>query len=241
MRILLPVTCLLLFSSCGTYQYMTVSSTTAVKPDNFQDLVIENDSFLVRYNFNGPNAPVNLLIQNKLNQPVYIDWKRSGMIVNDRNISYVSNVVPITGGISTSTVNWSRRWSSTEGSLYAEAALPGQMDFLPPRSYTTKSALVSSIDFAYLPDSAYKRVPYKIIDDSYRKVDKASFTADNSPVRLRSYITIITGDSLSKPLFYEHSFYISEIIHTGLGPDNFQFMASRLGDHFYTVRSVSEN
>ena len=242
MKILLPFTCLLLlFSSCSTYQYMTISSTTAAKPDDFQDLVIENDSFLVRYNFNGPNAPVNLLIQNKLDQPVYIYWKRSGIIINDQATSYVPNIVPIQGTVSTETVNWSKRSSSSLGNFYAEATLPNHMDFLPPKSFTTKSALVSSMNFTYLPDSVYTRIPYKIIDASYRKVNKASFTPDNSPVQFRSYITIITGDSLARPVFYQHYFYISEIINTGMGPENFQFMANRQGDHFYTIQNAAGN
>ena len=50
------------------------------------------------YNFNGINAPINITIQNKLQVPVYIDWQRSALIVNDKAISYVPGELKINGG-----------------------------------------------------------------------------------------------------------------------------------------------
>jgi hypothetical protein len=234
MKLYLPATLfIVLFSSCTTYQYMTVNSSSTGKNEQ-KDFVVENDSVRVQYNFNGADAPVNILIQNKLNQPMYIDWKRSALIINDRAVSYVAEKIPISGVIGASTYNYSYYSTTTYGGLYAEARVPGQTDFIPPQSYITKTPLrVSNCRVEGIPDTSFKKENVIILDGSVRRLKRATFTEDDSPLRFKSYLTFITGDSLNKAVTYQHSFYISEIINTDMAPANFEFMNQKLGDHFY--------
>src|SRR5205814_10416655 len=94
-----------------------------------------------QYNFNGKDAPVNLTIQNKLNVPVYIDWRKSALIINDKAISYVPTMAPITGTINASSYNWNRSFYTSNGSINAAVALSYQLDIIPPQTYITKSPL----------------------------------------------------------------------------------------------------
>src|SRR4051812_46882763 len=89
---------LLLCISCSRYQYATINGSSGITTNDKLEFVAENDSLRLVYNFNGANAPINITIQNKLQKPVYIDWQRSALIVNDKAISYVLSELKIEGG-----------------------------------------------------------------------------------------------------------------------------------------------
>ncbi len=83
MRQFIPLTSIVfLFTGCTTYQYMTVSGKN-IRQNERQEFVVENDSIRVKYNFSGEDAPVNVEVTNKLDRPVYVDWSRSALIIND--------------------------------------------------------------------------------------------------------------------------------------------------------------
>ena len=144
MRQFLPLTSIVfLFSSCATYQYMTVNSKNIAANDR-REFIMENDSIRVKYNFNGEDAPINVEVQNKLDKPLYIDWSRSALIINDKAISYVPSSVSISGSISASTASWFRPGtgsSFTNGSFSGSVGVPKDMDFIPPGAYKTKTPL----------------------------------------------------------------------------------------------------
>src|ERR1700755_984530 len=77
-----------LISSCIQYQYVTIDGSG--DRTDAQEFFEENDSVRIQYNFNGPDAPVNVIIDNKTDAPIYIDWSRSALIINDKAISYMS-------------------------------------------------------------------------------------------------------------------------------------------------------
>src|SRR5882724_2869629 len=90
----------LAFAACTRYQYVTVSSPDTHKNEKSQ-FVFDNDSLHLSYDFNGKNGPVNIIFQNKMSRPVYIDWKNSALTVNDSTISYMPQDVSINGYVST--------------------------------------------------------------------------------------------------------------------------------------------
>jgi hypothetical protein len=67
-------------------------------------------------------------------------------------------------------------------------------------------------------------------------VKKATFTEAKSPFRFRSYITYMVGEPGSKPLTYEHSFYVSEILSTGAGPEYMLMNTANRGNQYYTSK-----
>lgn len=92
MKYLLPLSFIALLTvSCTRYQYLTVnSSSPSVQKKSENQFVAENDSLLFMYDFKGKNLPLNIMISNKSDQPVLVDWRRSKAVINDE--SY--NVVP---------------------------------------------------------------------------------------------------------------------------------------------------
>lgn len=234
MRILLLLICgMLVLSSCARYQYATIASSNMSLTDN-QDFVAENDTLLIRYSFNGRNAPVRLWIQNKLDVPVYIDWRQSALIVNDKAISYVPNQVPVVGAIEASGTNWNRSFSSTTASLGAVATLPASMDFIPPHSHITKQPMgLTNRPVRGIPDSIVKHIRVPAGEGGTYLVKQSSFSETSSPIRFRSYLTVSVGEAGAKPAVYEHSFYVSDLQTTSLNPSNFGFNLQQRGNRYF--------
>ncbi|WP_208025508.1 hypothetical protein [Niastella caeni] len=227
---------LLLCISCSRYQYTTISSSGVTMNDKLE-FFSENDSLLITYNFNGCNAPVNITIQNKLQVPVYIDWQRSALIVNDKAISYVPTEMKISGGFNSNSYNFGNRsntYGTTTGSIHATASLPPSVDFIPPQSYLAKNPMaVTNRLIENVPDTAYRRVKYAAADGFVIPVKMARFNETNTPLRFRSYLTLMVGDSTTKPIAYEHSFYISELITTTEPPQSIWLTSAHRGNQYY--------
>ena len=64
-------------------------------------------------------------------------------------------------------------------------------------------------------------------------VKKATFMEATSPLRFRSYLTIMVGELITKPLTLEHSFYISELMTTGALPADMHIINASKGNMFY--------
>jgi hypothetical protein len=75
------ISILVLVSGCSKYQYVFVDSHL-YKNEN-KEFITETDTVMVKYTFSGENFPINLTIYNKLQQPLYIDWGRSVVIINN--------------------------------------------------------------------------------------------------------------------------------------------------------------
>jgi hypothetical protein len=68
-------------SGCSQYQYVFVKSRLSQNEN--KEYFTENDTLQIKYTFKGENFPITLTIYNKLNQPLYIDWSRSVVVINN--------------------------------------------------------------------------------------------------------------------------------------------------------------
>ena len=84
----------ILLTSCVSYKIGTVSSDSKELNNN---LVFENDTIRISYNFWGKNGLAGFDVYNKLNIPIYLDWKKSAFIPNDKMMSYWQDETNTTG------------------------------------------------------------------------------------------------------------------------------------------------
>jgi hypothetical protein len=221
------------------YQYSTVSSNGMGRNER-NEFVYENDSLRLVYNFYGKDAPVNITIHNKLQVPLYIDWLRSALILNDRTVTYSPNEVKINGSYHGGSYNFGNRsgWEVTGGHIHASASLPPSVDFMPPRTILTKNPLAISREYVEnIPDTAFHRLRYAGAEGMTVSVKRATFSEETSPLRFRSFLTYMVGEAAAKPQSLEHSFYVSEIMNSGQGPGNLMFNSDRRGNQFYTSKA----
>jgi hypothetical protein len=81
----LLVSCFVLLSGCSKYQYIFIDSH--LTQNEKKEFLVENDTVSIKYSFAGVNFPITVSIFNKLQQPLYIDWGRSVVILNGKQIS----------------------------------------------------------------------------------------------------------------------------------------------------------
>lgn len=236
--IFLIVLLALAFSSCSKYYINTVSSTNLQSDQNTGKFKYENDSLLLTYSFFGENAPVHIEVQNKLNEPLYIDWSRSALVLNNKAVTFLGNKVDISGDFSADSYKWSKSFQATDGSLNATAILPEGVAFIPPKSHIDRVPLmVTNAGFDNLPDSVYKERDMLYPLSGPIKVKSATFSEENSPLRFQSYLTFYTStDASVHRIAYMHNFFISKSIKTTARPSNVAEYNNKSGNLFYTSR-----
>jgi hypothetical protein len=183
----LPLVLLLfpLCVACNRYQYSTISSSQLDKND-INELVFENDSLKLVYNFMGPDLGPNIFIENKLMEPVYIDWRESALIVNGRTYSYSPIEVDPDGNV--------------VGSFYSST-----IDRISPRGTLNKTPLVLPRYYSTtISGVKFLKTRYTAGGISY-PVKMALFTENTSPLRLRSFISYMVGSSNGDPQHFVSS------------------------------------
>jgi hypothetical protein len=247
--LIITVACCTILSSCSKYQLNVISSTTGKVPNqetgNYE---FENDSVRISYSFYGPGAPVTVNVFNKLNEPLYVDWQRSALVIGDKAVSYVADQVKLEGNISTDSYTYRGNNNNiinptyTNGNINATANLPKTTTFLPPHTQSSNTSVHLTKGFINVPDSAFRnRNMIKYFQDTIAlaKVKTAIFTAENSPLAFRSYLTTFTvTDGKKTPAVYEHKFFVSRILNTGSNPKQLKEFHEQRGDYFVNSKAT---
>lgn len=237
-NILILSALVLALTSCSKYQINVLSSSNIKKDPENGKFVTENDSVKITYSFFGRNAPINLEVYNKLNEPLYIDWQRSAFITDGKAVSYASDQLHITGEVSGSSIG-NKNYSYSSGNIDAVATLPKTVVFVPPHTGVSRTLLeVTSQFITYIPDNKFakKELPSLSISGS-SLVNIAEFNTEQSPLNFRSYLSLyVLNNNGPKYTAYEHDFFVSKLINTGEEPANFEFSQTRRGDYFYTSK-----
>jgi hypothetical protein len=247
--IFLVYACGILFglSSCSSYYYSTLASNDRSGSYNVNnDFVIENDSVCIIYSFYGEDGPVSVIIQNKLDEPLFVDWERSALIVNGRATSYCKDAVPIEGVTESSsygsTYNWDRQYGSvssrSRGTFSGEMQVPKGIEFVPPRAQIESSDLtLNKLVFDIISREELIDQRFAKADGSHARLKAKKFRESNSPLQLRSFLAFFTGGENGRERhysYYETSFYLSELVKAGnLAPSNFQAWRDESGNFFY--------
>ena len=81
-----PITAfvLLFLSGCAEYQYVTVDS--GLDKADKQQYYYENDSLRINYTFAGPDFKVTTTVFNKMDQPLYVDWQKSAVVLDSQQM-----------------------------------------------------------------------------------------------------------------------------------------------------------
>ena len=176
--------------SCAYYKVATVSSGNTKEIKNV--LVFENDTIKVTYIFWAKNGAMSFDIYNKLNVPLYFDWKKSAFIPIDKMMSYWQDETN-TVGISTSSAYYLYGGViSGNGKSKSKSIRQERVGALPPHS------LISSNKYSLVP--AKTSLPIQ------------SFTLSNTPLRFRNFLAVSTSEQFDKDVFYiDNDFFVSSV------------------------------
>jgi hypothetical protein len=79
------------FTSCTNYiqlYHLKPIKDNLTLYDDDKIYGIENDTVAIRFDFWYPNGILMMLIENKIDKPIYIDWKKSSLILNDIKLNF---------------------------------------------------------------------------------------------------------------------------------------------------------
>ena len=218
----LILTSILLASIIGCKSYVQVFKTnSSINANQNGFYVYENDSVKIIYSFWQKGGLMTFAIYNKLDQPLFVDWKKSAYIDNWVKLNYWIDEVKSEG-------------TSTSDGLYYEGPLlkPGyaisrtgrasitstvkieRITFIPPKSYYFRSQFfIFPINFYQLSaDTKYNEVDNKGNSKKKTKVYKQTFTKKTSPLVFRNYLTLSLSEDFYTEFYVDNEFYIEEIL-----------------------------
>lgn len=230
MKPILPAFVLLLMlSSCSSYQYITLNAEKTSK-DNNRNVIWDNDSLHIIYHFSRP-AKFDISIHNKTAAPMYVDWKKSAIIVAERSVSLYDTEVNVSGDVVQN--KYYSKPSEPTSTFNGTFNIPAGTDFMPPQTFFTKSQIDVSAVLTNLQKLS-ENIPVQKITDSYGNrfsYRSSRYDCTSSPLKFRIYLTFGIGSD-NKEFAVEHVFYIAELIETSNGLQGI-FIKENDGDKVY--------
>ena len=203
---------LALLSSCTPNIQVITLRGSNVEPVE-EGLVLDNDTLTLRYNFASERGRMHLSIVNKLNQPLYIDWKRSSFIIGQDKIDYWRDVsdVQLSGSSSSYATLYNRY---TTGYMNGQISRDDAVGFIPPQTKLEKQ------QFVIVPNGTIKLPGDFTIEqekanwvDRKKPVDVKMYTYDDdkSPLTFRNYLTLSTDKDFKTEFHIDTKFWASDV------------------------------
>lgn len=231
-RFVLVSILLLSLSSCRSTYYYSVLNTDDeyVEKVGNGDFLMDSDSLWIAYCFKGEGAPIQITVFNKSNKPLYVDWERSALIIDDVAMTYAGKKIDYAGDIDLVITN--DRYAT--GTFDGMAPLPRDISFVPPQSMISEIPLGLNPNFEKIK-KVYAGSHLQGKTGKNFKVDKAVFDENNSPLFFRSYLTVY--EKPENPMTFEQSFYMSDLIKTHrLSPNGLSSEMLEKGNFFYVQK-----
>ncbi len=205
-----------MITGCTKYQYATVSSefySSATKGH-----IIENDTLALTYKFAGEGGPVQITLQNKLNKPLYIDWRKSAIIINGVSITYWQDKSILDGSLNGANIQLTDEFSQSFSTISGKITRPESSTFIPPQSSITNSFRILKNSFFTLEGD--KKSHRQNVYTSGGRVNSLvyEYTKENSPLLARSFLTLSTDPSFHQSFTLDHPFWISKVVQTSANP-----------------------
>jgi hypothetical protein len=200
-------------SGCMTYQYVTLDSTLPKTPEGA--FRIENDTVLVTFHYEGFNCPARIKVYNKLDVPLYVDWRRSAFVVNGQTLQIGNDNSVINASQNSVEVKVTEMFSSSSGQIEGSIVKTPQLGFVAPRSFAQSREITLQGNALSLGDEpgVRSRNPARgfIIRTRY-------FDRDNSPVSFRTYLTLSTRNDWLTSFSFETPFWAESVGTSSSGP-----------------------
>ena len=206
---------LILLSGCApTRSQLVTLSSTNLNTTAKREFIQENDTLRLTYQFFSERGVVQFTIENKLNKPLYIDWKRSAFIVGKNKVDYWRDEaeVNLEGRANTLSIIpvWNRTWLRIGGVI--RKANP--IDYIPPgTAIECDQFAVAPANALQLPGQFVLKKVESAIPDRKKPVEvqEYQYTVDTSPVAFRNYLTFSTDKNFATEFVLDNKFWASSV------------------------------
>ncbi|MEZ0611071.1 hypothetical protein ACAW74_21335 [Fibrella sp. WM1] len=213
--VLLVPAAVLLLAGCApsTSQLITLSSNNLTASPK-QGFVYDNDTLRLSYQFFGERGTIHFTIENKLNKPLYIDWKRSAFIVGKEKMDYWRDEAEVNLAGTGNSLAYTRYWNRSYFDLGGTIRKTNAVDYIPPGTKLERDQFVVVPGPALvLPgQSSTQQVastnPYKTkpVD-----VQVYEYNAQNSPLAFRNYLTLAVDKDFKQEFVLDSQFWASGV------------------------------
>ena len=211
----------IIFSSCSKefIQIFDTATTNTKSSDGFW--VFETDTIKVTYEFWASKGVMSFSVYNKLDKPIYIDWKNCSFIYNSNKLNYwvdeqQSALVSYYGGYFYNGPLIKPGYTVNEG-VQASASTtikPERITFIPPKSFYYRS------QFYLMPVDYYKLdvmtatktiVPRNDKPKKMTTVYEQKFDFSNSPLKFRNYLAFSFTENATNFIYIDNEFYLTSV------------------------------
>ena len=222
MKKILGLTMIALFLFGCNKDYVQVFNTnSSIETDKEGFYIYENDSVKIIYSFWEAKGLMTFSIFNKLNKPLYIDWRKSSYIDNSVKLNYwtdkeetktISNYknYVYTGPL----LKPAYATSNTSGSTVSSTVKAERITFIPPTSFYYRSQfyILPISYFKLFPKTNFENVARKDRPKKTTKIYKADYTKESSPLIFRNFLTFSTTEDFKTEFYVDNEFYVEEIL-----------------------------
>ena len=221
-------------------KYVAVYNTKSNLPNDAEQYYrYENDTLIVKYSFWENRGIMSFSVYNKLNIPLYIDWKKSNYISNVMKFDYWSDQQVTKGksvGISyyykgPLTVPYMRLYGSNFSS---ETVKPERVTFLPPKAIIYKSSYILTTDDLISPKGLGSVSSKEKRPENPRKYFikyTKYFNKSSSPLVFRNFLTYSTQENFAEEKYVNDEFFVNEINY--INWNYFKVYRTEKGKEFY--------
>lgn len=217
MKYLFGVLCIVFIGGCTPIYYSQLyEAKSTFRSDG--GLVFENDTVKISYYFWDENGVLAFSIYNKLNVPLYVDWKKSSFVKRDDKFDYW--IDEQTGENTTEYASVRYRgivpgWSGSTGTALTNTKTfkPERITFIAPHSKYNKYSFSIYNPKGTLLDTS---IEMENVQSIWRKNYKtgmyiADFESDRTPLTFRNFLTLSTSEKFEKEFYVDNMFYIASI------------------------------
>lgn len=208
----------ILFSACSNkyVQIFETGSNNMVNQDS--TWIFENDTVKISYHLWSEKGVLTFTVFNKLDKPLYINWKKSAFIYNGNKLNYWDDIEKTSFRSNSLHYYWGpakNNIANTTTAGNAQTTKAEAITFIPPKSnYTRAQFYILPISYFKFQDLPFKR--YTIPDPNNSKnkyvIYQLDYEQNNTPVSFRNYLSFTTDENSDKLFVADNHFYISRIL-----------------------------
>ena len=242
--------CIVILISVSSCKFVQVVTVTGDNMKLEKHLVYENDSVKVIYDLWTNQGILAFSIYNKMNRPIYIDWKKCSFILdNSKKLDYFvdfeksDQVTYYDGYLFRNLLG--KIGSSSVGIGSQTTVKSERITFIPPRSFIVSRKFKLTTGQYKLLNPTEELVPKSWRPNSKKKTKIKTLVFKNqveSPERFRNFLTFSTSEKFETEFYVENSLWVSQIMEMKriqfLGP-NRNGSVYRRADRFYHYSNAS--
>ncbi len=207
------VALLSMFACVPSMQLVSLESYSTSKIDkNFE----YKDSLVhISYNFYSPNGNMRFRIYNVSNKPIYIDWKNTLYISSaESRKSYWNDESVYVGTFTSIDLQWTSWLNTNSGVSQGVVNKPERITFLPPNTgvevskysvYDSQKITMSNNNLVTNDTINWKKSKKTV------KITKSIYDLQSTPFTFRNYISIAKTEDFKEPMYYDFSFFVSQV------------------------------